>query len=353
MKHFFIRNLVRNAALVLFLCSAALIQAGEFSSGFIKLVLHERSGRFSLYYLTDAVNRRYEPLFADQDPRTSFLSVMVDDRAYKLGEASAFKIRLREGGNPALVFESAFLTVTEEFLFTRSENSEHADGISIVVRAENKSNRASRIGLRFFLDTNLGEGERGHFTTDRRPVEGEFRYTGENSDLWWASRNRNCGFFGGLSDGADEVIIGNWKRLNDAAWKISVQEGRNFNLLPYSVNDSAVAYYFEPVSVAAGDGREGRLWFSAAKGGEGIAAAPLPRDTLLWPDQVFDFGGNILSLPGRPLDPGSRDTRADLTAVQELITRIDGYITSGTITEEELSALELGFQQLKAPYDRQ
>jgi hypothetical protein len=338
---------------------AAFLHAGEFANGRVKLVLHERTGRFSLYYMTDTANRRYEPLFTDQDPRTSFLTVMVNDRTYKLGESSSFRVRQGSGPNPALVFESAFLTLTEEFVFTRSENSELADGIDIVIRAENKSNRASRIGIRFFLDTYLGEGERAHFEAGTRPVSGETLFTGEPG-AWWCSRNGNFSLFGGFPSGgnfADELLMGNWKRLNDAAWKISVNEGRNFNLLPYSVNDSAVAYYFEPVSVDAGASREARLWL--AGGGGEITAARIPvRDAqalaaLPQGVQAALPGVQAEALPGQSPAFAGGDPQADLAAVRSLINRIDSYIASGNISEEELNALELTLRQLRARYGRQ
>jgi hypothetical protein len=297
--------------------------------------------------MTDTANRRYEPLFTDQDPRTSFITVIINDRTYKLGESSAFRIRQGDGPNPSLVFESAFLTLKEEFIFTRSEHSELADGIDIVLRAENKSGQASRIGIRFLLDTHLGEGERSHFETERRAISGETLFTAGSGGAWWRSRNGNYGLFGGLpsgGDSADEVLAGNWKRLNDAAWKISVNEGRNFNLLPYSVNDSAVAYYFDPEAVASGSYREARLWLSGAAEGEEISVARIPvRDT------------QDLALPGNAPSPAedSGALRSDLEAIQNLVARIDGYIASGNITDEELSALEFTLRQLRARYGRQ
>ncbi|MDR1212476.1 MAG: hypothetical protein LBK40_09635 [Spirochaetaceae bacterium] len=345
------REFKRAAALAVFFCLAAFLHAGEFANGRVKLVLHERTGRFSLYYMTDTANRRYEPLFTDQDPRTSFLTVMVNDRTYKLGESSSFRVSPGSGPNPALVFESAFLTLTEEFIFTRSENSELADGIDIVIRAENKSNRASHIGIRFFLDTNLGEGERAHFEAGSRPVSGETLFTGEPGARWWCSRNGNYGLFGGFPSGgnfADELLVGNWKRLNDAAWKISVNEGRNFNLLPYSVNDSAVAYYFEPVNVDAGASREARLWFSAAGDGGEITAARIPAQIL-----AAQPGVQAEAAQSPAFAESGGDIQADLASVRSLIDRIDSYIASGNISEEELNALELTLRQLRARYGRQ
>jgi hypothetical protein len=61
----------------LFFCFFALAagQGEDFSSGRIKLVLHEETGRFSLYYITDYVLGKTIPLFFSPDPRTSFFAV--------------------------------------------------------------------------------------------------------------------------------------------------------------------------------------------------------------------------------------------------------------------------------------
>jgi len=72
----------RRSALAVLLLGAALLRAWplEVSEGRLKLVLHQGMGRFSLYLDGMA-------LFVDQDPRTSGLSLLLDDRVYKLGDS--------------------------------------------------------------------------------------------------------------------------------------------------------------------------------------------------------------------------------------------------------------------------
>jgi hypothetical protein len=56
----------------------------------MKLIIHENTGRFSLYYLEDVRKNLYTPLFLVQDPRTSVLSILVNNKVYRMGEAAEF-----------------------------------------------------------------------------------------------------------------------------------------------------------------------------------------------------------------------------------------------------------------------
>ncbi|MDR2028881.1 MAG: hypothetical protein LBP93_05015, partial [Treponema sp.] len=146
-------------ALLLYVLGISGPEAAEFNDGRIRLVLHERSGRFSLYYMTDIVKEKYEPFFVDQDPRTSSLSLIVNDRTYRLGEASAFRVSIDSTvpSRPAIVFESSFLLVSQEFSFIRSSTAALSGGILMTIRIENKNEQELAVGLRFLLDTYLGE----------------------------------------------------------------------------------------------------------------------------------------------------------------------------------------------------
>jgi hypothetical protein len=90
----------------------------EVREGRLKLVIHETSARFSLYYLVDIQKDHYEPLFVDKDPRTSFLALIVDDRTHRLGESTAFRFRTERTETGARqVFESSSLVATQNFSF--------------------------------------------------------------------------------------------------------------------------------------------------------------------------------------------------------------------------------------------
>ena len=320
---------------MLWLLLAVPVMAAEYTDGSIRLVLNEENGRFTLYSLND--QRRPTALFADQDPRTSFLSVMINDRSYKMGDTSAFRIHTAgDERSPALVFESSFMNVTEEFSFVKT------NGLRITITLENRGDRQISSGARFLLDTHLGEGSSLQFTTDRRTIDSETLITRTDRDRFWTDKNDSVALSGSINTGApgdpDSVHFANLKKMNDAAWKAAYQERRNFNFPPYSVGDSAICYYFDPRPLSRGEKRSFGFTlflnnedaFESSPGVSVRAAAELIRD-----------------LP----DPMATDSKKeDLAAIRELIAHIEASIVSGTATEEELAAFELALNKFRAKY---
>jgi len=91
---------------VVFLFVVFSLSASEAVDGHIRLIANERTGSFSLFFLSDPSSMRYEPLFNARDPSASFLSVSVDGRIYRLGEDRNFSTTYeRQSGNPAVVYE--------------------------------------------------------------------------------------------------------------------------------------------------------------------------------------------------------------------------------------------------------
>lgn len=320
------------------------LRAVEFREGRIKLVIQENTGRFSLYYLTDIKKETYEALFVDQDPRTSFLGILVDDKAYRMGESSAFRLRINtdSSARPAIVFDSAFLSVSEEFSFIRAGSGTLVDGLRIDIRVTNKGERQIPVGIRFLLDTKLGEGDGTPFSTDKRTIGSETLVEPKNGDQWWFSKNDSVGLMGNIQVTGiappDSIIFANWKRLNDAPWKSSVSPGRNFNYLPYSVGDSALCYYFDTKPLERGAERVVSILLAAAS------------------DQGFSSFGmapeNDVSrlLKESSATPSSTDLalRTDLITIRDLLQRIDALLAPGaSISEDELTAMETVIRKLK------
>ena len=324
------------------------IAAAEYTDGAILLVLDQEAGRFSLYSFRHQ-NRQRKPLalFVDQDNRTSFLSLMVNDRIFKLGDSSTFRISL--GGNeriPSLVFESSFMQVTQEFFFIRSPDSTETNGVFVRITMENRGDRQISTGARFLLDTNLGEGLTGFsFATDKRSISSETLLTASDADNFWIDRNEIASLSGSLfigsSEDPDSVHFANWKKLSDVSWKAPYQAGRNFNNPPYSVGDAAICYYFEPRPLNRGEKRivGFRLLLNSEIG--------------FRPPQAASSGAELVrNLPPQAatgtLNSGQREK--DMIALRELMARIDTLIASGKATEEEMATLELALNSLRAKY---
>jgi hypothetical protein len=360
--------LFKPAALVLLALGLALPAFGaEYEDGFIRLVLNPVLGRFSLYYLSDPAQRKYEALFMDQDPRTSVLTLSLDNKTYRLGESGEFSIR--EGGTarqPALIFESATLAVTQEFSFIRTGGSQAANGIKISYHIENKGRRRVQAGLRLLMDTKLGESGMTPFVTDNRMIQEEIVFdTKTGFDGYWISgTTEGPALMGSLSAAVDRVPdsvhIANWKRLNDVPWALEFAQGRKFNNPPYSIRDSAVAYYYEPVRINAGESTSFYLLlatrdtrgFVAFSPSEGLPVplveeepfAPPPVETVVVPAAAP-------VTPSPPPNVNPTIVRSDYNALRDIIGRVEEYLSYGTaMSDDEIASIEQDLARIRSRY---
>jgi hypothetical protein len=328
--------------------------AVEISQGQVRLILHENSARFSLYGLNS--EDRYEPFFSAQDNRTSFAAVNVDDRIYRMGESFAFRFRIEDTPNsPAFVFESAFLHVRQEFRFIQTAGSSVSNGIQITFRIKNVQPRQIKVGLRVLLDTHLGEGfGKTPFFINNRGIGGETLMDG-GSENRWVSRNETLSLMGSISapggKSPDTVHFANWKRLNEAPWKSNFSNGRNFNYPPYSIGDSAVCYYYDPVSLSQ-DQELSYTIILASEDPAGFERLRMPdASSVVEQAPVFDPGLAPIHRPQTDFFPDN-SRESDLALLRSLMDRLDKFL-SGEIdlSEEELAVMELTITLLKARYN--
>jgi hypothetical protein len=243
----------------------------------------------------------------------------------------------------------------------------------MTIRIENKNEQQLAVGLRFLLDTHLGEKRSSPpFVTNVRSIFSETVIGAGDSDRWWISRNDSLGLMGSIpgedDPGTAYIHMANWKRFNDVPWKFGYSQGRNFNFLPYSVGDSAVCYYYEPASIARGEERTISIQL-AAEEGDGFARYGAASNNQLSrllqesvkalaaeaPDKASPSPGAALDLPpeGASETPASAsDPRwVDLITIRDLLNQLDSYIAGGgTVSEEELAAIELIISRLQSRY---
>ncbi|MCL1928971.1 MAG: hypothetical protein FWG07_09305 [Treponema sp.] len=325
----------------------------EFIDGRIKLVLNAKTGRFSLYYMTDIAQEIFEPLFAAEDPRTSFLSVIVNNKTYKMGETSVFKTSI--GGTPAspsLIFESSVIVVTQNFTFSKTGSSSITNGVIITITITNKGEQTVNAGLRFLIDTDLGEKSLPHFSTNSRDINSETVIDNVSTDQYWVSKNNKLVLVGSIDspNRPDTIHFANWKRLNDAPWKITPMQGRNFNLLPYSIDDSAICYYYESAPIPKGGARTATISLSSI--------LPAEFDTVIAAHSNGDQAAkvnvpeNFSAENQKPdVDIDASAIRNDLYTLRDLVFRLDESINSGLyISDEELAAISLLISRIKLKY---
>ena len=146
----------------------------------------------------------------------------------------------------------------------------------------------------------------------------------------------------------DRVVFANWKRLSDAPWSYDTSVARNFSLLPYSVNDSAVSQYYDPRPVAKG--AETTITLALGKftqEGFSVSASPVAQASSV-PD-VQASAAPVAQSAGAPRAPVSdpQSVRAELSTVNDILSKIDGALASGTpLSDDELAQVESTLKDL-------
>jgi hypothetical protein len=239
----------------------SLTHAMEIKQGRIRLVLHEHSGVFSLYYLEEQEKGKYVPLLPDKDPRTSFLSISIWNNIYRMGENAEFIERVeRTSRGGRFIWTSKRLTVIEDFIIQE-------DIVKIILVLFNMSNENQSVGVRYLFDTYLGEKGGPHFVTNTGvEINKETTFSSQNPlDFWVSPLQSKKGSekitLSVLTRGsevtvADRIIFANWNRLNESLWNYHTDNMRSFNDLPYSINDSAVCQLYNPQVLASGASRK-------------------------------------------------------------------------------------------------
>jgi len=331
------------------------LSALDVADGRIRLTLNEGTGRFVLACQTSGSTGVYVPLLAAQDPRTTSLSIVVGNKIYRMGESSEFSEKSEKTpGGARFIWKSSFLQVTETFTFITATDSNVSTGVRVDLSLKNFSEQGITAGARYLFDTYLGESRGPHFRTSTLPqLSGESTLTAADKAAWWESPlgGDPDGFgFQVMTSGAgltlpDRVVFANWKRLSDSTWAYDTSAARGFSLLPYSVNDSAVAQYYEPRPIP----RSGEATITLAMGLFSKAGYSINSTAPVASSPAVDFSSQVrdsLSAGKNPAD-NTQAVRADLSTVNAIIGELDSKIgTTGTVSEDELSLIEAALKDL-------
>ena len=329
------------------LSSIILLNALDVVDGRMKISVNEDNGRFSVFYLEDVNENKYLSLLYKEDPRTSHMSVNFNNRVYILGESFEFTkeiSRIEKGLR--IKWSSTLLEVTQDLYFISSAGASLADGIHMKVRLKNLSETDAVIGLRFLFDTYLGERSNSHFyLSSGRKITGETSLKTELPEYILSPTDESAK--AGLqimisSPGVttpNEVILANWKRLNDSSWNYSVNTQRTFSSPPYSINDSAALFLYNPRIIPSGQSDEISLAFGYFTN---TAFSP---DFSSRDEEISEL---VATVKNPTPDNTVTNIKKDLLSIRDLVNQIDIIIQSGEeITDEKLYLLEQVIRKLE------
>ncbi len=311
----------------------------------IKLVLYENRGVFSIYYLEDPEKNTYIPLLPDKDPRTSFLSISVWNNIYRMGQTREFSQRTEKTAAGArFVWLSKRLEVIQDFVISD-------DQVKIILVLFNISNENQSVGVRYLFDTYLGEQSGTPFLTDNGvEIHRETSFSGANSPAFWISpfkngkggRNVDMRVLtrGGDVTLVDKLVFANWQRLDESLWNYRTEGARDFNDLPYSVNDSAVCQFYNPQILASGTSRKIVTVIAGNMDSGLYSPAPVTltqKTNVTQPGQEAGTGEKAGETAGYPANYS--DIRRNMDSLNKVISDIDQKINTGnTITEQDIDA---------------
>lgn len=326
----FLKRFVLIASIVFLAVSAG--WALDLRDGRMLLSLDERTARFSVHYLADAARNRYVSLLSEQDARTSYPTLYWDGKTFRLGEGSDFRFTVRREGSSAVIeYRSSFAIIRQTFQFLRSSGASDSDGILLEFSIENLTDNSASVGFRILLDTYQGERSKTHFEIDGTGVAGaELSLAGASVPKRLITPGDSGASLQIQLSGEgltipNRLILSNWKRINDTEWGFESSPGRSFTLLPFSIEDSAAALYFDPSELRGGGRRVFRIVLGN-KSEMGYSAPAIPVASI---PPTTESSPPLLSVGPDPFVAA----RTNIAALREIIVRIDVLLAAGETPE--------------------
>lgn len=311
----------------------------DIQRGKIKATLNERTGRMTVWGTEDPVKPVWTSLYSASDPTTTKWKLLMGDRPFVLGDDAAFTTAVEATATGAQVtWTGKLATITQAIDFVTSVDSQAADGLRITVSIVSNAEAVQKIGLRWVLDTSLGE-KKDHFRlANGDKIASETKLDGAFPDYFVSRAADDApGLLVMVGKGGtvpNRVIFANWKRLDDAPWDPAAKAGRDFNLLPYSFNDSAVASFWDPVDLAPGSSRTVvvLLGLASSKGlGDARLGSANPVDDLL----------------KQTANPSLSAVDQDLASLDTLVAQTDAKLADPSrVSAEDLRLLSAALEQI-------
>ncbi len=281
--------------LALFFPALSLLSAEEVEDTFSRIYFERFTSSWAFNYFH---KDRMKPLWEDRDIRTSYSTITINGKERYLKGGIFFKQSIEAGdkgpfngsvGEASLGSQESLAGIpTEEnwpnlsprrnldkdlrqgYINVRHKGKKVEVLQSVEVKHEypgflmtytitNISSEELSIGFRTLIDTHNYPGG-DDFTLVWRDLsyDEELQWYGDTVPVQWSttrSTKRSNRLFFGVPEGdrPDRMVFANWKILDDGGWKYRYRALRGYESLPYSLNDSAVALFYDPVVVPPGE----------------------------------------------------------------------------------------------------
>jgi len=246
---------------VLLFCTAPiLLQPATLTNDHLICTVDDSSGRLALAVPYGTEQRSL--LFYDQPP-SSYTLIYMDDDLFIFGSDDGSFSTGPTVINRTIetVWGNGLLNVRKTVRFVQREETGLEDGVLLSYEVKNTASRNMEVGIRILYDTYLGEKDPFHFVlADGSKLEYEAEFGTHSLPLSWISRGeeRDEPCLRGVLEGrlvtsARKVVFANYRSLFQNPVQYRILENHRFHNRPHSRNDSAVALYFGPTSLMAGE----------------------------------------------------------------------------------------------------
>ncbi|NNM55341.1 MAG: hypothetical protein HKM05_11575 [Spirochaetales bacterium] len=328
-------------ALTFLFVSATGLWSWQMDRGMMRLVVGEQ-GHFSLYSTSDVVHPLYVPLFWAADPTTTIVTVKLGNQSIVLGKDKTFVPHLLGLANGVqITWVSPQVQLVETWEFVVSEHSRLADGVKWSFQFS-KNALSQEVGLRIILDTYLGEKKDAFYDPAGKPIDAETSW--QTPPLYLISRSplrSDLGLLVMLSDPSspvpDQTVVANWQRLDNTSWDYKSEPGHDFNLLPYSYHDSAIALWYQPQLLPPGSSREISLVMGSVTAGTFKDA------------KLGSWSLGALLDTAKQSDSGlDKEVRKALAIVDSLLAQIDERRKNADkVSQQDIQILQATLDQLE------
>ncbi len=271
------KKFIRLAAVFIFILSATSLFAEDITleSEVLKLVLHEKTGSYSLYRKTGAKGKLVALNEISDNSSSTFFAVKTGShskvltRSYKITQSAV----RNEDGSASLIWEEDLIFKAEAcFSLVSSEEGMPADTVRVDFSLMNLADANVSCAVKAVVDTVLGETSRIHFTTAKgTAIRTEKGWESMVQDKWLSSSNgrETVSFIlaGSAATDPEYVLAASRDILLSDTWKPAVNEGRALNTLQ-SPNNSALGIWFQEKKLAFFESATCTFFMTTAADGE-------------------------------------------------------------------------------------
>jgi len=278
----------------------------EVKNEFVSYVVDKTTGRFGISTVEGAPRRTGDQdsplLFKGEEPDSSFTTFRIDGMDYIFGNDYGFlgmqggmsKLPYSQGGVTDTVWRLGDIEVTQRLtLIADSTNNPDVGNVKVTYTVKNNGKTIKKVGSRILFDTMLGTNDGSPLIIPGidKPVEYELSLEGKDVPAFWQSADTGIspevvsyGLVSGWENEApDRLVAAHWSGISSSKWEYLPDSTLKFASVfnKYNESDSAMALYWEPEALEAGETRTyetfyGLGLFKAADGSTFLATMTAP-----------------------------------------------------------------------------